>query len=120
MVKQVVSKVRIKVMGKEYIPLLLTLRKRRVRVRGKEYVQYYINIPREVGEYFDKEIEEELGALPLIALIRPAEWYHLLNWEEIEEYARKKLPKEIREELEALGFLPEEGPKKKEEVEVAA
>ena len=115
-----VPKARIKVMGKEYIPLLLTLRKRRVRVRGKEYVQYYISVPREVGEYFDKEVEEELGALPLIALIRPAEWYHLLNWEEIEEYARKKLPKEIREELEALGLFPGEVLKKKEETKVSA
>ncbi len=85
----------------------------RVNVMGKEYVQYYISVPREVGEHFDKEIEEELGALPLIALIRPAEWYHLLNWEEAGPYLKATLPKKIKEELIALGFLTEEESKEK-------
>jgi len=53
-------------------------------------------------------------------MLRPAEWYHVLNWAEVGEHLKATLPRKIREELKALGLLPEEGPKEREEAKVAA
>lgn len=116
----VISHKKVEVLGKEFTPVVLVVKKRKVRVRGKEYWSYYINVPREVGEWIESQVNTEFNAFPILALIRPAKWYHVLNWAEVGEHLKATLPKKVREELEALGFLPEEGPKKKEEAEVAA
>ena len=92
--------------GHEYIPVLLVIKKRKVRAKGKEYWHYYINVPRWIGEYFEAEYDEDYRAYPVVALLRSASWYHMLNWQEVGPHlAKEKLPKRIREDLEWLGFL---------------
>ncbi len=113
-----ISHKKVEALGKEFTPVVLVVKKRRVRSRGREYWSYYINVPREVGEWIESQMNTEFNAYPILALIRPAEWYHLLNWAEVGEHLKATLPKKIREELEALGFLTEERLRKKEEAEV--
>ena len=110
----------VEVLGKEFTPVVFVVKKREVRARGKEYWSYYIHVPREVGEWIESNVNTEFNAFPILALIRPAKWYHLVNWEEAGPYLKATLPKKIKEELEALGFLPEEGPQKKEGAEESA
>ncbi len=99
-----------KVLGKEFIPRVLIIKKRKVKAKGKEYYQYYINVPKDLA----KKLEESAGVdahdegIPILALIRVAEWYHLLDWENITGYLKKNLPNHVRKELEELGFIPKE------------
>jgi len=93
--------------GKEYVPTLFVIKKRKVKARGREYWQYYINVPKEIGEWVESQINTEFNAYPIVALIRPAEWYHILNWDEVGPYLKERLPQKIKKELQWLGFLKE-------------
>ncbi len=104
--KEVSSPKRIKVLGKDFIPRVLVLRKRKVKARGKEYFQYYIIVPKDLAMELEKEAKPELDEIPVLALVRIAEWYHLLDWSNVKGYLKKSLPKKIKEELQELGFLP--------------
>ena len=112
---QMINHKKIKVLGKEFTPVVFVVKKRKVRAKGKEYWSYYIHVPREVGEWIESQVDTEFNAFPILALIMPAKWYHVLNWAEVGEHLKATLPKKVREELETLGFLHEERPKKKEE-----
>ncbi len=98
------------VLGKEFIPRVLVMKRRKVKAKGKEYYQYYINVPKDLA----KKLEESAGienpdeGIPILALVRVAEWYHLLDWENVTEYLKRNLPDNIRKELEELGFIPKE------------
>jgi hypothetical protein len=98
----------VKVLGKDFIPRVLVMKKRRVRAKGKEYVQYYINVPKDLAAVLEKEAGAETNEIPLLALVRVAEWYHLLDWSNVKGYLKESLPESIRKELEELGFLPRE------------
>jgi len=105
----------VKILGKEFIPRILVMRRRKVRAKGKEYYQYYINVPKDLA----KKLEESAGienpdeGIPVLALVRVAEWYHLLDWGNVSGYLKRKLPDSIRKELEELGFIPKEEEKGK-------
>ena len=101
----------VRALGKDFIPTVLVMRKRKVKSKGKEYTQYYINVPKELAERLEKEANTELKEIPILALVRVAEWYHLLDWNEVKGYLRESLPKEVKKELEELGFLPKEAKK---------
>lgn len=100
----------VEVLGKEFIPRVLVMKRRKVRAKGKEYYQYYINVPKDLA----KKLEESAGienpdeGIPILALLRVAEWYHLLDWENVTGYLKRNLPDNIRKELEELGFIPKE------------
>ena len=110
--RALISNKKVEVLGKEFTPVVLVVKKRKVRARGREYWSYYINVPREVGEWIESQVNTEFNAFPILALIRPANWYHLINWAEAGDHLKATLPKKIRKELEALGFLQEETPEK--------
>ncbi len=101
-----VSGGRLKVLGKEFIAKVLVMKKRKVRAKGKEYYQYYINVPKALAEQLEKEANNEFNEIPILALLRVAEWYHLFDWKNVDGYLKENLPREIRNELEELGFLP--------------
>ncbi len=93
--------------GRKYVVSPLLVKPRRVRSKGRVYIQHIAYIPRSLAEtlyqYAGKNVDEEL---PVITLIAPAKWYHVLNWKNEPLHAFKNLPREIALELEALGLSP--------------
>ncbi len=93
--------------GREYIVAPLLIRPRRVRAKNREYVQHIVYVPRLIARTLydraEKEIDEEL---PVITMIAPATWFHVLNWKKEPIHAFNQLPLDIRLELEALGLAP--------------
>ena len=106
----------VKVLGKEFIPEILIMKKRKVRAKGKEYYQYYINVPKDLARKLEENVKTENldEGIPILALVRVAEWYHLLDWKKVTGYLKRSLPDNIRKELEELGFIPKEKETEKE------
>ena len=96
--------------GREYISAPLLLKTRRLRVKGHLYYQHYLYLPRRVAlkvyEMADRKPGQEV---PLIVLLAPADWYHVLAWKPM-DWVWPKLPERTRLELEALGLGPKPTP----------
>ena len=93
--------------GRKYVVTPLLIKPRRVKARGKEYIQHMMYIPCTIAKTLyslaERNPEEEL---PILALITPATWFHVLNWKQEPIHAYKQLPRKIKLELEALGLSP--------------
>jgi len=93
--------------GRKYVVAPLLIKPRRVKAKGREYIQHIIYIPRPIAKTLytlaERSPEEEL---PILALITPATWFHVLNWKQEPIHAYNQLPREIKLELQALGLAP--------------
>ncbi len=93
--------------GRKYIVSPLLVKPRRVKAKGKEYVQHIIYIPRSIAKTLYSHARIPLREeLPVITMIAPTAWYHVLNWKEEPVHAFNQLPQDIKLELEALGLAP--------------
>ncbi len=94
--------------GRKYVVAPLLIKPRRVKAKGREYIQHMVYIPRPIAKTLysqaERSPEEEL---PILALITPATWFHVLNWKQEPIHAYNQLPREIKLELEALGLSPQ-------------
>ena len=99
---------KVRVLGKDFITTVLVVRKRKIKHHGREYFNYYIDVPKELGEELEKETNTELNEIPILALLRPAEWYYLLDWNQVRRYIRENLKEEIKKELKELGFIDDQ------------
>ncbi len=98
---------RFKFAGLRFYLGLSHVRVKKIRVRGREYVQHVIYLPKEIAKQLYREAnEEEDKPLPIILLIAPAKWYHLINWSEYNEKELEHVPENILKELKTLGLLP--------------
>ena len=95
----------LEIFGRKYLVFIATIRPKKVKAKGKEYRQYYINIPRFIADkIYEKAGEGKDTAVPLIIMAAPAEWYHLILWDEMSNKVWDMLPKRIKDELKALGL----------------
>ena len=99
---------RLVIAGRRYLSVELTVRPKKAGARGKTYLQYVVTIPKPVAEELYRMADEQLdNPLQLIAILSPAEWYHGLLWNKMENTFRR-IPEDIRKELTALGINPED------------
>ena len=94
--------------GRVYVTVPLLLKPRRIKVKGHEYLQHNIYLPRPVvATLYEAAGRNPEEPLPVIALLAPAAWFHILKWRGEPIHAWQQLPRDVRLELEALGLTPE-------------
>ncbi len=73
--------------------------KTKTRTReNKDYYTFRVNIPKEISDRLDLTKDDYL----LLKAIK-AEWYHLLDWREMQK-TWNKMPQELREKIRSSGL----------------
>lgn len=85
------------------VPFVAKVHKVKTR-RGKEYTVLRLTLPKEVGEKIGV-----VGNDYMFALAQKAEWYHMIDWNEMAE-AWGLLPPEMRSVLVHYGLVSVSGP----------
>ncbi len=112
----------VKIHGREFRSLVVTVRRRLVKAHGKLYPHYSVTLPKPLGDWLLEHekryaeklseplrsdlLEEEPDKLEALILVGPSDWYHGLLWETLPHKTWIKLAPQIRGELEALGLDP--------------
>ncbi len=103
---------KVSLLGRSYMVAILRLKKRTVRAKGRLYPHYYINVPRSLANWVeehpqakDPETGEPADEIPVVLLMAPADWHHLLVWR-ADSWLWNRIPRLARQELEALALDP--------------